>query len=456
MPAERQREGGAADRADHGPTRDAVSAETIARLVEGRYPDPDGGGLLRVPTHAVVIADSLAGDEAELVDRLGLGRAFAVVSDPVTNGVLGARVERALGAIGAVTSLILPGRPHADEATAALVRRESARADALIAVGSGTITDLTKHAAAQGGKPCVAFGTAPSMNGYTSPSAAITVDGLKKSLPAVAPAGVFLDLEVLAAAPARLIRAGLGDSLCRPTAQTDWLLAHLLRGEPYREAPFALLAEDEPALLAESDALVRGDRAVVARLARTLVLSGFGMAICGGSYPASQGEHLISHYADMLGASDWAPSFHGEQVGVATLAMAALQEQVLRGPAPELRPTRMDEPALIRHFGPALGPACWRELARKRLDAEAADALTRRLAEDWEKVRSRLLSVTRPTGELRAALARAGAPVTPEALGWPRAFFRDALRHAREIRSRWTFLDLAADADRLDAFAAAF
>ncbi|MGH7263563.1 MAG: sn-glycerol-1-phosphate dehydrogenase [Candidatus Rokuibacteriota bacterium] len=432
-----------------------MSEETIQRLLEGRYPDPDGGGALRVPTRAVVIRESLAGDEAELMRRLDLGRTFAVVSDPVTHDILGSRVERALAALGTVTSLVLPSRPHADETAGALVGRETAHVDALVAVGSGTITDLTKYAAARAGKPCVVFGTAPSMNGYTSPSAAITVDGLKKSVPAVAPVGVFLDLAVLAAAPVRLIRAGLGDSLCRSTAQADWLLAHLLRGEPYRQAPFALLAADEPGLLAESEALVRGDRAVVARLARTLVLSGFGMAICGGSYPASQGEHLISHYADMLGSPAWPPSFHGEQVGVATLAMAALQEEMLRGPAPQIGPTRADESALVQHFGPALGAACWRELARKRLETEAAEGLTQRLAEGWEKIRSRLLSVTRTAGELRAALARAGAPVTPEALGWPRAFFRDAVLHAREIRSRWTFLDLAADARRLEAFAAA-
>jgi glycerol-1-phosphate dehydrogenase [NAD(P)+] len=432
-----------------------VSGGTIERLLDGRHPDPDGGGPLHVPTRAVVIADTLAGAEADLVRRLDLGRSFAVVSDATTHAVLGARVERALASLGSVSSVVLPGRPHADETTAALVGREAAPADVLVSVGSGTLTDLAKHAAARARKPCVAFGTAPSMNGYTSPSAAITVDGLKKSVPAVAPAGVFLDLAVLAAAPARLIRAGLGDSLCRATAQADWLLAHLLRGEPYREAPFALLAEDEPALLAESDALVRGDRAAVARLARTLVLSGFGMAICGGSYPASQGEHLISHYADMLGDPAVPASLHGEQVGVTTLAMAALQETLLDGPAPRIGPTRADEPALARHFGPELGAACWRELERKRLDGDAALALTRRLAEDWEKIRSRLLAVTRPAAELRAALTRAGAPATPEALGWPLGFFREAVLHAREIRSRWTFLDLAADAGRLEAFAAA-
>jgi len=292
------------------------------------------------------------------------------------------------------------------------------------------------------------------MNGYTSPSAAITVAGLKKSLPAVAPTAVFLDLAVLAAAPARLIRAGLGDSLCRPTAQADWLLAHLLRGEPYREAPFALLAHDEPGLLAEPEALVRGDRAAVARLARTLVLSGFGMAICGGSYPASQGEHLISHYADMRGSPEWPPSFHGEQVGVTTLAMAALQERLLGGPPPRLSPTRADEAAVVRHFGPELGPACWRELSAKRLDDSAADAMSQRLAETWPAIRTRLAPVTQPAARLRSILTRAGAPVTPEAVGWPRAFPREAVLHAREIRNRWTFLDLAADAGQLEAFAA--
>ena len=83
------------------------------------------------------------------------------------------------------------------------------------------------------------------MNGYTSMNAAITVEGHKKTLPAKAPLGVFIDLGVFAAAPVRMIRAGLGDSLCRSTAQADWLLSRHLRDTPYREAPFALLAADD-------------------------------------------------------------------------------------------------------------------------------------------------------------------------------------------------------------------
>jgi glycerol-1-phosphate dehydrogenase [NAD(P)+] len=52
----------------------------------------------------------------------------------------------------------------------------------------------------------------------------------------------FLDLSILAAAPVRMIRSGLGDSLCRATAQADWLLSHLLFDLPYRTMPFRLLA----------------------------------------------------------------------------------------------------------------------------------------------------------------------------------------------------------------------
>ncbi len=47
-------------------------------------------------------------------------------------------------------------------------------------------------------------------------------------------------------------------------------------------------------------------------------------------------------------------------------------------------------------------------------------------------------------------LDAAGAPTTPGALAWPRGFYRDAVVHAREVRDRYTFLDLAADGGMLD------
>ena len=430
-----------------------MSADMITKLVEGSLPDPDGGDMLRVATRSVVIAPSLRGSEADIVAPLELGRHLAVVSDATTHALLGERVERALASLGRVTSIVLPGRPHPDSATVERIRAESAGADALVAVGSGTINDLCKYASAGDGKRYVVFGTAPSMNGYTSVNAAITVNGHKKSLAAQAPLGVFLDLGILAAAPARMIRSGLGDSLCRPTAQADWLLSHLLFDRPYRTMPFVLLAADEEQLFAEPEALMAGDLAAMTCLVRTLLLSGFGTAICGSSQPASQGEHLISHYIEMMGGAYLRESFHGEQIGVTTLTMARLQERVLES-TPIVRPTIVDSADLTAHFGVEMGPACVREFEAKALSPAAADALNERLSRSWPAMRERLSAVRRSAADLERALAAAGAPTRASDLDWPAPFYRTAVMRARQIRNRYSFLDLAGDAGLLEAFAA--
>lgn len=423
---------------------------TLARLLAGEFADPDDGAPLAVPTRRVVIADTLAGKEADLVAELDMGPRLALVSDDNTHRVLGARVLSALRATAEVNHIRLPGRPHADARTADAIRGDAAGCDGLVAVGAGTINDLCKHAAARDGKPYAVFATAPSMNGYTSVNASISVDGHKTSQPAVAASGVYMDLEVLSAAPARMIRSGLGDSLCRPTAQADWLLAHLLLGRAYRAAPFALLAEDEADLFACSDALMGGDLPAMRRLAQTLVLSGFGMTIAGGSHPASEGEHLISHYVEMMAPKDWPEAFHGEQIGVTTLTMARLQDRLLDGPPPRVHASTADEAAVKAHFGQEAGAKCWAEFNAKRLSDDEAEDLNARLADTWDNVRERIDRVRVPAEILEAVLRRAGAPTTPQDLGWSRDFYADAVRHAREIRNRYTFLDLAADSGQLD------
>jgi len=434
------------DRACDG---DVTQDDALAQLLRGEWTDPDSGKPLGVAIAAIAIEPHLRGQEADRVAALGLGRRLAIVSDAATHAVLGERVARAVAAFARIDPLVLPASAHADMATVDLVRAASAGADALIAVGSGTINDLVKFAAATDHKPYAVFATAPSMNGYTSANAAITVGGHKKTLPATLARGVFFDLDVLSRAPARMIRAGLGDSLCRPTAQVDWLLSHHLLGTGYRAAPFALLAPDEPALLDEPEALLRGDLDAMRALARTLVLSGIGMTLCGGSYPASQGEHLISHCIDMR-APPGRPSFlHGEQVAVATLTMARIQEAMLARAAPALRPSSVASRELDAYFGTDAGASCWRDFAPKRLTAERAAALTERLAACWDTVRQRADAARVPSARLAEVLRRAGGPVTAGDIGLDARFYTSAVRHARYLRDRYTFLDLADDAGEL-------
>ncbi|MCE7876451.1 MAG: iron-containing alcohol dehydrogenase [Betaproteobacteria bacterium PRO3] len=428
--------------------------DPLSALLRGDWIDPDTGASRGIDIAAIAIEPSLRGREADLVAALGFGPRIAVLCDPDTREALGARVEAALAGLGRVEAVRLPRDPHPDLETVEAVRNATMRCDAIVAVGSGTINDLAKLAAARDGKPWAVFATAPSMNGYTSANAAITVGGHKKSLPASLARGVFVDLEVLAAAPPRMIRAGLGDSLARSTAQVDWLLSRALHGTLYQRAPFAMLAADESALFEAPEALMRGDVDAMRALARTLLLSGIGMTLAGGSHPASQGEHLVSHYLDMRASAGAPSNLHGEQVAVATLAMARLQQAMLDGPAPAAGPTRMSVAALRAHFGGEVGDACWRDFAPKRLDESAAAALTERIAERWEAFRREAATILVPASTLASVMRRAGGPLDPRDLGLDDRAWANALTHARFLRDRYTFLDLADDAGRLAAFAA--
>lgn len=426
-----------------------VPDDPLTALMEGRYLDPETGEPTGVNTRSLVIADTLAASEGELVRGLGFGKRLAVVSDTTTHQVLGARIEAALHRHSTIESIVLPREPVADAETVENIRAASAQADALIAVGSGTINDLTKYASARDGKPYAVFATAPSMNGYTSLTASITQHGHKLTLPAQAPAGAFFDLAILAAAPKRMIRAGLGDSVCRTTAQTDWLLSHLLLGTSYRQLPFALLEGDEPLLLDMAQDLVLGNLEAMRVLTRTLVLSGFGTAIVGSSAPASQAEHLVSHYLDMLGPADRPLVFHGEQVGVTTLSIARLQQAMLET-RPVLVPDEITEAEILARFGDELGRSIWPEFAGKRLDSKKADELNHQIATRWTEISSTLARSHISAERLEAVLTAAGAPTTPEAIHLTRDFYEGALVHGREIRNRYSVLDVMAASGRLE------
>jgi glycerol-1-phosphate dehydrogenase [NAD(P)+] len=425
----------------------------IEDLVAGRWRDPTTGQPIRVGTRAIVIERALDGGEAELIAPLALGERLAVISDRNTYEALGRRVARSLAAIAAVDSVVLDA-PSADLATVDELRARTTAAAALIAVGSGTLSDVCKYLAHRSGRPYVVFATAPSMNGYLTGTASLAQGGYKTSLPARPPAAALFDLQVLRRAPARLIRAGIGDALCRTTAQVDWLLGHYLRDASYSATPYRFQIEDEPLLLSHSAAMVAGDADAIAALTRLLVLAGLGMAIAGSSAPASMGEHSVSHYIDLM-ARPHPGSLHGEQVGVATLTLSRLQNALLGAERPPVvRATRLDEPAMRARYGAALADPVIAAFGAKALDEAAATRMNERLAEIWPTLSARMREVMLRNELLREVLVAAGAPTTAVDLGLPSGFYGTAVRHAREIRDRYSILDLAGDAGVLEAFAA--
>ena len=110
-----------------------------------------------------------------------------------------------------------------------------------VAVGSGTINDLTKLAAHRAGRPYLAVATAASMDGYTAFGASITYQGSKQTFSCPAPTAVVADLDVICAAPAEMNASGYADLLAKTTAGADWLVADALGVEAIDRTAWAIV-----------------------------------------------------------------------------------------------------------------------------------------------------------------------------------------------------------------------
>ncbi|MCD7107926.1 sn-glycerol-1-phosphate dehydrogenase [Rhizobium sp. DKSPLA3] len=427
----------------------------IDEIVEGKWTNPETGKLARVPYESIVIEESLDGQEADLVAGLGLGERFTVVADTNTWDAMGARVAGALRSLGPVETVVLD-HPHADMANAEDLGRTLHGADAVIAVGSGTINDLCKFVTAKAGKRYAVFGTAASMNGYTSTTASMTLDsGLKVSLPSQGPAGFFVDLGVSARAPRHLSASGFADCLVRSVAQVDWWMSHRLLSTLYSAVPYIIQEEDEVELNARAAGIATGDIAANGYLHRVLTLCGLGVSFTGMSNHGSMGEHQISHYIDCFAGADHPGTLHGQQVGVATLTMARLQRHFLDSEtAPFIHPTRINPIDMARRMGPDIAAQCFEELKGKIFDERGAARINETFAEIWPTLRAELNAFALPVADMEKLLSDAGGPMTSRDLGLPVARYREAVIHSREMRNRYSFLDVAADAGILEDFAA--
>ncbi|MGN7661609.1 MAG: iron-containing alcohol dehydrogenase [Anaplasma sp.] len=320
------------------------------------------------------------------------------------------------------------------------IRHAAGDADLMVALGSGTINDICKYICHSDAKEYILFPTATSMNGYISPNASITVEnGTKKSCPGKLPQAIYVDTDVLTKAPARLIKSGLADFICRSTARADWLLSHTLLGTPYDELPFLISAEVEQALVENYRGLIAQDSDTIVLLMQALFLSGIGMFIAGGSQSASQGEHILAGATELLDTYDF---LHGERVGVATIIMARLQKKMC-GMKPQFSVTSLDQSVLRQHFNAnCVGEFC-DTLSQKAVDQQKAAHLNRVIDEKWEYISKRVAEEVLDPELLEGVLCDMGSPHLPEHVGWTTEKYRVISNLAFATRNRFTFLDVA-------------
>ncbi|MGI9492254.1 MAG: iron-containing alcohol dehydrogenase [Geminicoccaceae bacterium] len=417
--------------------------EPIEAILSGAYHLPETKTDFSCPIKQLCIAPDLSGQERDLIHALDLAGQYALICDPNTFDVLGQRLARKLPS----ADLVVIDKPKADEAHIEDLIDRTRHADTLIAVGAGTLNDLAKYVSHQRGCPYVVFPTAPSMNGYTTTTASISRGSEKLSLPATPPIGVFFDLNVLASAPYRLIQAGVGDSLCRSTAQVDWLLSHRLNDTDYMATPFLIQTEAEADLVKNVSRLRDRDLDAMTALVRLLVLGGLGMLMAGSSQPGSQGEHLISHYIDMY-CDPHPGTLHGEQVGLATWTMANLQRALLmQASPPVLGGAAIGRTSPTARYGNLITASKSEALPGRQLDL-----LNEQLERLWPSLRTELSEVTLSPDQLKMTFGAAGVISDTDVLGIDRQFYGEAVCNASKLRDRFTTLDFAADTGFLAPF----
>ncbi len=383
------------------------------------------------------------------------GSALRLVADRNTWKAAGIEAERELAAAGLkVGSTVFDTDDLAPDARAVfrlLVDGDPAES-MYVAVGSGTITDIARFAAHRTGRDFVSLPTAPSVDAYSSIVAPMLIEGVKRSVKACAPIGIFADPAVLAAAPRPMIASGFGDMLAKLSADADWRLGALAWGESYEEAIAARSIAAARNCVSAAASIGAAEESGVGILMDALVESGTCMALAGHSRPASGTEHLYAHYWEMrLYAERRPPILHGLKAGFGVLRAARLWESVGAIGADEARarlaacapPSRAEEEASIREsFGSEASDVIAAHGRFLSMGAEDYDRLTRLLSGSWDEVRKIASSVPRE-GEARELLAAAGCPVDPRRLGLNQDDERLAYRDAHYLRDRFTVAKLA-------------
>ena len=254
-----------------------------------------------------------------------------MICDENTYEAAGKQVEALVPGLKKI--VLNPDNLHANEHGVEAAKKgldEIGDVDMMIAVGSGTVHDITRFHAYEMKIPFFSVPTAASVDGFVSTVAAMTWHGFKKSFTAVSPVVVIADTDIFKKAPLRLTASGVSDLLGKYTALADWKITHLLTGEYICKEICDMEYQALDSLISSLDGLKTGDTKAYEDLMYGLLLSGLAMQMTGHSRPASGAEHHMAHFWEMAVINDEIDAYHGEKVGVGLIQVSDIYHEAVK------------------------------------------------------------------------------------------------------------------------------
>lgn len=400
----------------------------------------------------------------EVLGRAGIRRPFLIM-DVNTEGAAGDQARRILSGAGITYGEQVFRQPHVEPdeyAVGQAAMAFDASCDGVLAVGSGTLGDISKIIAHLTGRPLVVAGTAPSMDGFASNTSSMIYKALKTSLPSTCPVAIVADTGVMRKAPMRMLQAGLGDMLAKYISICEWRISHLINGEYYCGSIAALVRRSLSKCVAQAGGLARREPQAIENITEGLILSGIAMSFAGISRPASGLEHYFSHIWDMHALEGRCPSdLHGIQVGVGTLLTLRLYGW-LRACRPDrdralASAARFDQAAweaeVTEVFGPSAPSVIEIERVTGKHDREKHARRLERILASWPEILA-IIGEELPGYEETLQLLRAtGAPALPEEIGISPEEVKKALIASQEIRDKYICSRLLWDLGLLEEYA---
>lgn len=428
----------------------------------GRELNCECGNVHVMSTEYVVVEEDAIYKLPEIIEKLGY-KNILVISDTNTYKVAGSNVNESLAKnklniknfiFDTSKNNLVPN----EEAVGKILIHAEKGLEVIIAIGTGTLNDLAKFVSYKLGIPSMVVATAPSMDGFASTGAALIIGKLKITYVTDCPKAIIGDVNILKDAPMDMIVAGFGDIIGKYSAICDWKLSQLINEEYFCEVSCKMVQNSLKKCIENTLGIKSRDKTAIKNLMDALVLTGIAMSYVGNSRPASGAEHHMSHYFEMMFQFDGKePVLHGVKVGISTVITMKLRELFA---------------ASIINFDEAIIKAenfdqnQWKKGVEKNYLSAAKGIIEINEKDQINSIEKRVerIKFTRenldtileiikdvPSAEeIIGILKSVGAPYAPKQVGIDEKTLIDGIRMAKEVRTRYTILNLLSDIGVLD------